>query len=83
MHYVSATPVEQIGFTLVYVLISLVTPAVYHTAPWRTQTAISGYCRIADCGAKLERSRNAADPYPVEIVVNSITVKCCFPVKQQ
>ena len=42
-------------------------PAVYHTAPWRTQTATSGDCRREDGRAKPDQSRNAADTYPVEI----------------
>ena len=42
-------------------------PAVYRTAPWRTQTAKGGGCRMADGGAKPNRSHNPADPYQVEI----------------
>ena len=41
--------------------------AIYRTAPLRTHTANSGDCRMADRRAKPNRSRNAADPYPVEI----------------
>ena len=49
-------------------------PAVYRTAPWQTQTAIGGDCQTADSGAKPDRSRNAADPYPVEIGGNSLHI---------
>ena len=48
-------------------LLGLMMPAVYRTVPWWTQTATSGGRRMADGGAKPDRSLNAADLYPVKI----------------
>ena len=37
------------------------------SAPWWTQNATGGDCRTADGRAKLDRSRNTTDTYPMEI----------------
>lgn len=51
--------------------LGLVMPAVYRTAPWQTQTATGGDCRMGEGGAKPDRNRNTADPYAVEIGGNA------------
>ena len=54
-------------------LLGLATPAAYHTAPWLTQNATAGGDRMADGGAKPDRSRNAADSIQWKFGVSNIT----------